>query len=718
MKTKLAMMLLTDQSSATVGATFMDTTAHRLGDPPPRPRSPHPVTNEGSWPLRTRRVFPPLDAPCSKEDFLALSWTRLAASSPGAFMHLDNKGGMIADKNGSLFELSRIQGDPPTIVWGEAPDEARHLRDATCASLGLIAGNISESEVNPPEQWPATLPPELQPELDDKSDLLSMPEHTDCSPPYTLKTQQGENSSWVASDTEAAGHLFIKDGRLPLHYLPLHRKEGAMLALAHDPTTTVQLTSQAPRPRADHPDMGNEKMEASARRTVNDAVASGAAVHAASLSGSGNTTNNDTTTPSFEIKTDNKPAVIIKMFVDAEDIQKLDIFERNSTRTRIFSTYTGDKLNVTIQACEGDRANNELDIDWTGISPTQRGVSQIEVTFDKTKNGALSQSKGCHMAVSDERSDSLTVTPMPQLQTADSNELSAFTFITNCLIAHQPNDVQCLQGLWAISMPLLEQRRVRLGAKHAQFWLRRQGERDAANSCADTLRAGRYRLGYELREGERRLQTLKLEVQELKREGGAQASPAVYALLATPPFLGAETKVLSVIIMRNTQVRCTKKKPESTTGASESQRRPAKAGSNTQQEQADHQRDRLETGKIAHRTTGVRGGAEQKQDIRLPGLQQKEWLGSSLRQHFAHQQSGEQTTVEGAQGVSSKGSWWLERQAAETTEEKASGRWSLKEQHEGGYWPLELDRSRSGSDMAANGSQLQTGCMSFLPCGY
>jgi hypothetical protein len=250
--------------------------------------------------------------------------------------------------------------------------------------LGLIAGNISESEVNPPEQWPATLPPELQPELDDKSDLLSMPEHTDCSPPYTLKTQQGENSSWVASDTEAAGHLFIKDGRLPLHYLPLHRKEGVMLALAHGPTTTVQLTSQAPRPRADHPDMGNEKMEASARRTVNDAVASGAAVHAASLSGSGNTTNNDATTPSLEIKTDNKPAVIIKMSVDAEDIQKLDIFERNSTRTRIFSTYTGDKLNVTIQACEGDRANNELDIDWTGISPTQRGVSQIEVTRPRT----------------------------------------------------------------------------------------------------------------------------------------------------------------------------------------------------------------------------------------------------------------------------------------------------------------------------------------------
>jgi hypothetical protein len=145
--------------------------------------------------------------------------------------------------------------------------------------------------------------------------------------------------------------------------------------------------------------------------------------------------------------------VIIKMFVDAEDNQKLDI------------------------------------LDWTGISPTQRGVFQIEVTFDKTKNGA----KGCHMAVSDERSDNLTVAPMPQLQTADSNELSAFTFITNCLIAHQPNDVQCLQGLWAISMPLLEQRRVRLGAKHAQFWLRRQGERDAANSCADTLQAGKIR---------------------------------------------------------------------------------------------------------------------------------------------------------------------------------------------------------------------------------
>ena len=79
--------------------------------------------------------------------------------------------------------------------------------------------------------------------------------------------------------------------------------------------------------------------------------------------------------------------------------------------------------------------------------------------------------------------------------------------------------------------------------------MRRQGERDVAIKTAARIRCrlGRYELTlHELREGERRLQTLKLEVQELKREGGAQASPAVYALLATPPFLGAETKVLSV----------------------------------------------------------------------------------------------------------------------------------------------------------------------------
>ena len=55
---ELAMMLLTDQSSATAGATFMDTapsqhiaSATRLPDREAR--------TEGGWPLRTRRVFPP-----------------------------------------------------------------------------------------------------------------------------------------------------------------------------------------------------------------------------------------------------------------------------------------------------------------------------------------------------------------------------------------------------------------------------------------------------------------------------------------------------------------------------------------------------------------------------------------------------------------------------------------------------------------------------------
>ncbi len=141
------------------------------------------------------------------------------------------------------------------------------------------------------------------------------------------------------------------------------------------------------------------------------------------------------------------------------------------------------------------------------------------------------------MAMSDERSDDLIVTPMPQLQTADSSVLPTLTFIMN------PPCSACSVLGNQHAPPLLEQQRVRLGAEHAQFWLRQQAVRDAANSCADTLQAATNRLGYELtltlREGGRRL-----HAQELKREGGAQVSAAVYALLATPPFLGAETKAL------------------------------------------------------------------------------------------------------------------------------------------------------------------------------
>ena len=67
---ELAMMLLTDQSSATAGATFMDTapsqhiaSATRLPDREARTL----VTNEGSWPLRTKRVSRAvMDSSCSK----------------------------------------------------------------------------------------------------------------------------------------------------------------------------------------------------------------------------------------------------------------------------------------------------------------------------------------------------------------------------------------------------------------------------------------------------------------------------------------------------------------------------------------------------------------------------------------------------------------------------------------------------------------------------